>query len=219
MKKRRISGLYAVTPETRDSAWLVAQVERALSGGARIVQYRNKSLDRELRCRQAAHLRDLCGEHHAVLIVNDDVALALEIGADGVHLGRDDQSPIAARSVLGTGKLIGVSCYDSLARAGEAQASGADYVAFGSFFPSSVKPQAVRASVELLREARAQLTLPIVAIGGITPDNGGALVKAGADALAVISALFQVTDTLSAARAFAQLFAPIHEPLSIDSDQ
>jgi thiamine-phosphate pyrophosphorylase len=219
MKKRRISGLYAVTPETRDGDWLAAQVERALIGGARVVQYRNKSADRDLRRRQAARLRDLCRQHEAVLIINDDVDLALEIDADGVHLGRDDQSLVEARAMLGAGKLIGVSCYDSLRRAGEAQNFGADYVAFGSFFPSSVKPQAVRASLELLREARLQLTLPIVAIGGITPDNGAALVEAGADALAVISALFQVTDTLSAARAFAHLFAPSHEPLSIDSDQ
>jgi thiamine-phosphate pyrophosphorylase len=219
MKKRRISGLYAVTLETPDGDWLAVQVERALIGGARVVQYRNKSADRDLRRRQAARLRDLCREHGAVLIINDDVGLALEVGADGVHLGRDDQRLVEARAALGTGRLIGVSCYDSLALAGEAQKSGADYVAFGSFFPSSVKPQAVRASLELLREARLQLTLPIVAIGGITPDNGAALVEAGADALAVISALFQVADTQSAARAFARLFAPLHEPLSIDSDQ
>jgi len=219
MKKRRISGLYAVTPETHDGDWLAVQVERALIGGAHVVQYRNKSADRDLRRRQAVRLGDLCRQHEAVLIINDDVRLALEIDADGVHLGRDDQSLVEARAMLGAGKLIGVSCYDSLGRAGEAQRSGADYVAFGSFFPSSVKPQAVRASLELLREARVQLRLPIVAIGGITPDNGAALVEAGADALAVISALFQVADTLSAARAFARLFAPSHEPLSIDSDQ
>jgi thiamine-phosphate pyrophosphorylase len=219
MKKRRISGLYAVTLETPDGDWLAVQVERALIGGARVVQYRNKSADRDLQRRQAARLRELCREHEAVLIINDDVGLALEIGADGVHLGRDDQSLIEARAALGTGKLIGVSCYDSLTRAGEAQRSGADYVAFGSFFPSGVKPQAVRASLELLREARSQLRLPIVAIGGITPDNGAALVEAGADALAAISALFQVTDTLAAARAFARLFAPLHEILSIDSDR
>ena len=219
MKKRRISGLYAVTPETRDGDWLAVQLERALIGGAQVVQYRNKSADQDLRRQQAVRLRDLCRQHEAALIINDDVRLALEIDADGVHLGRDDQSLVEARAMLGAGKLIGVSCYDSLRRAGEAQRSGADYVAFGSFFPSSVKPQAVRASLELLREARLQLRLPIVAIGGITPDNGAALVQAGADALAVISALFQVTDTLSAARAFARLFVPSHESLTIDSDQ
>jgi thiamine-phosphate pyrophosphorylase len=219
MKKRRISGLYAVTRETRDGDWLAVQVERALIGGARVVQYRNKSADRDLRRRQAVRLRDLCRQHEAALIINDDVGLTLEIDADGVHLGRDDQSLVEARAILGAGKLIGVSCYDSLALASQAQKSGADYVAFGSFFPSAVKPQAVRASLELLREARLQLRLPIVAIGGITPDNGAALVEAGADALAVISALFQVTDTLSAAHAFARLFAPSYEPTGIDSDQ
>jgi thiamine-phosphate pyrophosphorylase len=219
MKKRRISGLYAVTPETRDGDWLAVQVERALIGGAQVVQYRNKSADLDLRRRQAVRLRDLCRLHEAALIINDDVGLALEMDADGVHLGRDDQSLVEARAMLGAGKLIGISCYDSLGRADEAQRSGADYVAFGSFFPSSVKPQAARASLELLREARLELRLPVVAIGGITPDNGAALVEAGADALAAISALFQVTDTLSAARAFARLFVPSHEPLSIDSGQ
>jgi thiamine-phosphate pyrophosphorylase len=219
MNRKPISGLYAVTPDTRDSDWLADQVEQALTGGARIVQYRNKSAEPELRRRQAVRLRDLCREHEAVVIINDDVDLALEIDADGVHLGRDDRSLVEARSALDHTKLIGVSCYDSLARAAEAQRCGADYVAFGSFFPSGVKPHAARASVVLLREARAAVTIPIVAIGGITPQNGPTLVEAGADALAVISALFQVADTLSAARAFAELFAPSHEPLSLDSDQ
>jgi thiamine-phosphate pyrophosphorylase len=219
MNKKPISGLYAVTPDTRDGEWMAARVEQALTGGARIVQYRNKSADSELRRRQAVRLRDLCREHEAIFIINDDVELALEIDADGVHLGRDDRSLLEARGTLGGAKLIGVSCYDSLARAAEAQRCGADYVAFGSFFPSDVKPHAARASVALLREARSRVTLPIVAIGGITPENGLTLVEAGAHALAVISALFQVADTLSAARALAGLFALSHEPLCLDSDE
>jgi thiamine-phosphate pyrophosphorylase len=159
----------------------------------------------------------LCRAHRALLIVNDDVGLARELGADGVHLGREDQPLGEARVALGTERLIGISCYDSLARALEARELGADYVAFGSFFPSAVKPKAVRAPLDLLCEARATLDLPLVAIGGITPENGGALVEAGADALAVVSALFQVADPRSAAQAFTRLFAPAHEPLSIDA--
>jgi thiamine-phosphate pyrophosphorylase len=217
MRKRRISGLYAVTPATPDTDWLNARVEAVLAGGARVVQYRNKSADRQLRHRQAGSLLGLCRAYRALLIVNDDVGLAREVDADGVHLGRADQPLAEARAALGAGKLIGVSCYDSLARALAARQLGADYVAFGSFFPSSVKPEAVRAPVELLRAARAALELPIVAIGGVTPDNGGALIEAGADGLAVISALFGVPDSLSAAQAFAGLFALAHEPRSIDT--
>jgi thiamine-phosphate pyrophosphorylase len=217
MRKRRISGLYAVTPETPDTDWLAARVEAVLAGGARIVQYRNKSTDQQQRRRQGVRLLELCRAHRALLIVNDDVGLARELGADGVHLGREDQPLGEARVALGTERLIGISCYDSLARALEARELGADYVAFGSFFPSAVKPKAVRAPLDLLCEARATLDLPLVAIGGITPENGGALVEAGADALAVVSALFQVADPRSAAQAFTRLFAPAHEPLSIDA--
>jgi thiamine-phosphate pyrophosphorylase len=215
MKKRRISGLYAVTPETPDTDWLAARVTAVLAGGARIIQYRNKNDDRRQRRRQAARLLELCREERALLIINDDVGLARELGADGVHLGREDQPVAEARAALGAERLIGVSCYDSLARALEAREAGSDYVAFGSFFPSAVKPKAARAPIGLLLEARATLDLPLVAIGGITPDNGGVLVEAGADALAVISALFQAADPLSAAQALARLFAPEHEPLSI----
>jgi thiamine-phosphate pyrophosphorylase len=217
MRKRRISGLYAVTPETPDTDWLAARVAAVLAGGARIVQYRNKNDDRRQRRRQAVRLLELCREHRALFIVNDDVALARELEADGVHLGREDQLVAEARVALGTERLIGVSCYDSLARALEVRELGADYVAFGSFYPSTVKPKAARAPIELLHQARATLDLPLVAIGGITPDNGGVLVEAGAHALAVISALFQTADPLSAAQALARLFAPEHEPLSIDA--
>jgi thiamine-phosphate pyrophosphorylase len=218
-KSRRLSGLYAVTPETSDGRWLSARVEAALAGGARIVQYRSKSNDPQVRREQCAPLAERCRAYGALLIVNDDVRLARELNADGVHLGRDDMPPIAARAELGAGMLIGVSCYDSLPRAMEAQQQGADYVAFGSFYPSPVKPHAARAPLALLRSARAMLGLPIVAIGGITPDNARALVEAGADALAVISSLFHAPDTLAAARAFAGLFATENEPQSIHSDR
>ena len=206
MSRKRIEHLYAVTPEVSDSDWLYERAGAVLAGGARVIQYRSKSGDLRLQREQVHRLLELCRARAALLIVNDDVALAREMGADGVHLGRTDMSPATARAVLGDAALIGVSCYDSLALAQIAQEAGADYVAFGSFFRSSVKPDAVRAPVELLRAARAALDLPIVAIGGITAENGRALIEAGADALAVMSALFQVPDSLAAARAFAALF-------------
>ena len=216
MNRKRIERLYAVTPETSDGAWLCARVEAVLAGGARVIQYRSKSGEMGLRRQQAGRLLELCRARGALLIINDDVGLAQELGADGVHLGRDDLPAAAARAALGEAALIGVSCYDSLTRAREARDAGADYVAFGSFFPSPVKPNAVRAPVALLRAARAVLDLPLVAVGGITAENGRALVEAGADALAVISALFQVSDSFSAAQALTALFEAQHEPLKVD---
>lgn len=219
MRSKRIRGLYAVTPETSDSDWLYARVEAVLAGGARIIQYRNKGLDARLRRQQAGRLFDLCSARGALLIVNDYVTLACELGADGVHLGREDMPLAEARTALGHEALIGVSCYDSLARAREAQSEGADYVAFGSFFPSGAKPRAARAPLELLRAARPFIDLPLVAIGGITPENGRGLVEAGADALAVISALFQAPDSRLAAQALAALFQAQDQQLRINSDR
>ena len=217
MRSKPIRGLYAVTPETSDDDWLCARVDAVLAGGARMIQYRGKRADARTRQQQAGRLLELCRKHEALLIVNDDVGLARELGADGVHLGREDMPPAAARAALGEGALIGVSCYDSLARGRAAQADGADYVAFGSFFPSAVKPDAVRAPLELLRAASAFLDLPVVAIGGITPENARGLIEAGADALAVISGLFQVPDSRAAAQTLAALFQGRDEPLSIES--
>jgi thiamine-phosphate pyrophosphorylase len=219
MRSKRIRGLYAVTPETLDSDWLYARVKAVMAGGARMVQYRSKGVDARRRGQQAGRLVDLCGAQGALLIINDDVALARELRADGVHLGREDMQVADARAALGSRTLIGVSCYDSLARAREAQSEGANYVAFGSFFPSGVKPGAVRAPLELLRAARAVIDLPVVAIGGITPENGRTLVEAGADALAVISSLFHVPDSYLAAQAFTALFQVPDEPPTINSDR
>ena len=202
----RIAGLYAVTPDTEDTARLARAVDAALEGGARIVQYRNKLASPVLKLEQARALKTLCARHGALFIVNDDVALAREIDADGAHVGREDPALGTARETLGAGKVIGVSCYRSIELAREAQAAGADYVAFGGFYPSRVKPGAVRAPIELLTEARGALSVPIVAIGGITAENGEALVRAGADALAVITALFESADVTAAARAFGPLF-------------
>jgi len=201
-----VKGLYAITPDMRDTAELLCKVRLALRGGARVVQYRNKIADAALRLEQARAMRELTREFGAALIVNDDAALALQAEADGVHLGGEDGSIAGARALLGGGKLIGVSCYNRPALAHEAVRQGADYVAFGSFFASTVKPQAVAATPELLRQARRELKVPIVAIGGITAQNGMQLIETGADALAVISAVFSAPDVEGAAREFSRLF-------------
>lgn len=200
-------GVYAITPETADTARLLAQVEAALSGGAAAVQYRNKSADVARRHEQASELVALCRRFGVPLIVNDDLRLADLTDADGVHLGRDDGSVREARIILGKGKFIGASCYQSLDRAVAAQAAGADYVAFGSFFPSPTKPAAGRAEPGLLHEAARAIQLPLVAIGGITLANAPQLLDAGADSLAVLSALFDAADIRAAAHALNQLFS------------
>jgi thiamine-phosphate pyrophosphorylase len=212
-----VRGLYAVTPDVADSAWLRARVAQALDGGARILQYRSKSPDRALRSGQAGELAVLCRARGVLFIVNDDVELARECGADGVHLGREDAAIAAARARLGADVLVGASCYDDLARAQQCVDAGADYLAFGSFYPSVVKPGAGRANPALLREARRRWSVPLVAIGGITPSNAAPLLAEGADALAVISALFQVSDTQAAARAFRRLFDAHSSSAALDA--
>lgn len=205
--KQAISGLYAVTPDGDDTPALIAAVETALAGGARLLQYRNKSADPALRLTQARALLALCRKYRASFIVNDHLDLALAVNADGLHLGADDGSLAAARAQLGPARLLGASCYDRLELALEAERLGADYVAFGSFFASSVKPGAVRAPLTLLREAKRRLSVPVVAIGGITLENAPRLIAAGADGVAVISALFGADDVELAARRFSALFA------------
>jgi thiamine-phosphate pyrophosphorylase len=194
---------------------LVRQVALAIAGGARVIQYRDKSENDPVpaqgrRLAQAQALLAVCRAAGVPLIINDDPALAAAVGSDGVHLGREDLAPTEARRLLGPGAIIGVSCYDRLDLAEAAQAAGADYVAFGSFFPSSTKPLAVRADLGLLRRARQCIRLPLVAIGGITPENGAAVITAGADLLAVISGVFGEPDPLAAARNYARLFDTSH---------
>ncbi|MDE2309410.1 MAG: thiamine phosphate synthase [Betaproteobacteria bacterium] len=201
-----IRGLYAITPDCADTPDLLRRVRLALAGGARVLQYRNKSATAALRLAQASALRELTREFAVPFIVNDDARLAAQVDADGVHLGAMDGNLQSARAVLGKSKIIGVSCYNRLSLARDAGGAGADYVAFGAFFSSSVKPDAVTADIELLRQARAEFAVPLVAIGGITAQNGASLVVAGADALAVISALFDAADTQAAAQDFSKLF-------------
>lgn len=201
------AGLYAITDGPR--ADLLESAAAALRGGARLLQYRDKSADTGRRLAEARALLALCTRHDALLVINDDVDLALASGARAVHLGAEDGSLTEARARLGAGAVIGVSCYDDIERARRLAAAGADYLAFGAFFPSPTKPQARRASLDLL-QAAAPLGLPRVAIGGINPDNAAALRDAGADYLAVISAVFGQPDIEAAARRFANLF-PVPE--------
>jgi len=203
----RLQGLYVITDsQLLSEAQLQESVEAAILGGARIVQYRDKSNDNAKRLSQSRGLLKLCREHNVTFLINDDVPLATEIGADGVHLGAEDTSLSQARVALGEQAIIGISCYNQLALAKQAQQNGADYVAFGRFFNSQTKPNAVQADVALLGQARQQIALPIVAIGGITPQNGGPLVTAGADMLAVIHGVFAETNIQTAAQNYRQLF-------------
>ncbi len=204
--KARIAGLYAITPDLADSADLRRRVQAALRGGAQVIQYRNKTAAPALRAEQARMLQILCAEFNVPLIINDHAALAAETGAAGLHLGGDDGDIAAARAQLDPDKLLGASCYDRIELAQAAIAAGADHIAFGSFFPSTVKPGAVRPPLDLLTRAKARYGVPVVAIGGITLDNAPQLIAAGADAIAVISAVFSAPDVEKAARAFQSLF-------------
>lgn len=205
--RQDIKGLYAITLDEPDTVELTRKVRLALSGGASVLQYRNKSASPALKLQQAESLRALTREFNVTFIVNDDAQLAAQVDADGVHLGGEDGSVAAARALLGRAKIIGVSCYNRAPLALEAVRQGADYVAFGAFFSSSVKPEAVKAEVALLHLARREVQAPIVAIGGITQQNGAALVAAGADALAVISALWNAADIQVSAQEFSTLFS------------
>ena len=205
MSESKIRGLYALTPDEPDTDRLTEMVQAALEGGARLVQYRNKVATPQLRRQQAQALRDVCRRFAVPLIVNDDLAIAVEIDADGVHLGREDGDVAAARARF-PGKLLGASCYNEIPRAIAAQSGGADYVAFGRFFRSVTKPGDIKASLALVAEAKRQIDVPVVAIGGITLEQTPSLIAGGVDAVAVISALFSSADIRATARRFAALF-------------
>jgi thiamine-phosphate pyrophosphorylase len=209
---KRVTGLYAVTPDEADTGVLAAKVGAALAGGARLVQYRNKTADEVLRLQQARALLELCRRRSVPLVINDYLELALAINADGVHLGGDDGSVASARRELGPRRMLGVSCYNRLQNALDAVREGADYVAFGSFFTSGVKPGAVHAPLAILRDAKRAIPVPLVAIGGITLENAPRVIAAGADSVAVISALFAAPDITLAARQFNALFDRFQSP-------
>jgi len=204
--REQLRGLYVITPDWRDTIKLLLAAKAALEGGAKVLQYRNKVASAGQRLEHALGLSALCGKYGATFIVNDHLDLALEVDANGLHLGGSDGDLVAARKKLGKDKLLGASCYNRIELAQAAKAAGADHVAFGAVYPSSSKPGAVRAPLELFAEAQP-LGLPMVAIGGITADNARPVVEAGADALAVISDVFDAPDIAARARQYATLFS------------
>ncbi len=201
-----LRGLYAITPDDHLLPRLSALVSSALAGGVRFVQYRNKFAPAPLKRAQAAEMLRICRAADARLIVNDDLWLAMEIGADGVHLGRDDGDIRMARQALGPKRILGVSCYGDFDRAKAAADAGADYIGIGSVFASTVKPEATRASMDLLTRAKRELGIPVAAIGGITIQNVGQVIDAGADMVAVITDLFNTMNIQERAAAYQKLF-------------
>ncbi|MFG0918861.1 thiamine phosphate synthase [Pseudomonas sp. CJQ_11] len=204
-----LRGLYAITDSQLLAGRFLSHVEAALEGGVCLLQYRDKSDDAARRLREAQALQQLCERYGTQLIINDDAELARHLGV-GVHLGQTDGPLTPARALLGSAAIIGSTCHASLDLAAQAAREGASYVAFGRFFTSSIKPGAPAADVRLLAQARAQVNLPIAAIGGVTLDNAAALVHHGADLLAVIHGLFgadSAQEVTRRARAFNALFA------------
>ncbi|PKO92337.1 MAG: thiamine phosphate synthase [Betaproteobacteria bacterium HGW-Betaproteobacteria-10] len=198
--RHKLRGLYAITPDRADALQLLADVEAALVGGCRLVQFRDKLNDAPERVRRARALRELTRRFDAKLLINDDLPLALLVDADGVHLGKDDGNLVVTRAILGPGKILGASCYADFAAAQQATAAGADYVAFGAVYPSPTKPGAAIAAVDLFFQAKTTLTAAhhprataSCAIGGITLANAPPLIAAGADLLAVITDLFSAS--------------------------
>lgn len=187
-------GLYAITPTHLDADLLLHQVEQVILGGAQMIQYRDKSKDHTRREFTARRLLKLCHQHQCPLIINDDIALAKTIGANGVHLGIEDSSIAQARTLLGDHAIIGISCYNDIKLAKQAVTQGANYVAFGRFFVSQTKPNASLATIETLQLAKKIIPIPIVAIGGITINNGHTLIAAGANILAVVNEIFAADD-------------------------
>jgi thiamine-phosphate pyrophosphorylase len=196
------AGLYAITPEGLTGESLIRQVRLAIDGGVTVLQYRKKNLPQKQALEEAAQLAALCQQLQVTFIINDDHRLAKAVKADGVHLGKDDQSMKAARNLLGDTAIIGISCYADLDRAIEAQAQGASYVAFGRFFPSRSKPNATPAPLDLLEQAKANLHIPIIAIGGIQPEQAALLFTKGADMIAVIDGIFGQPDARQAAQQY-----------------
>ncbi|HQQ63665.1 MAG TPA: thiamine phosphate synthase [Pseudomonadales bacterium] len=201
-----LRGLYAITDDALLAGRLLPAVEAALLGGCRIVQYRSKQADTARQHSEATDLLQLCRQHDAILLVNDNLALAEKIGADGVHLGQEDMSLAEARQALGNNAIIGITCHNSLTLAQQAQAGSANYVAFGRFFPSDTKQSAPPADLSVLQQARGGLHIPLVAIGGITLDNALTVLAAGADMLAVVGDLFSHPDIAARSRHYTALF-------------
>ncbi len=202
-----MQGLYLVTPNWEDTASMVRITAAALDAGAALVQYRNKDADAPLRRAQGAALLALCRRYSRPLVINDHLDLCLTLGADGLHVGGTDLSVREVRAALGPGKIVGASCYGDLDLARAAERDGASYAAFGGFYPSTVKQYSFVTKPEIVAQARAELGLPIVVIGGMTPQNAAPLVAQGADMVAAITSIYSAIDTEGAVRAFDRLFA------------
>ncbi|HBV21147.1 MAG TPA: thiamine phosphate synthase [Nitrosomonas sp.] len=205
-RNQSIHGLYGITPNLIDTAVLLNQTEQILTGGAQLIQYRNKIADKTLRRHQANLLLRLCRTYATPMIINDHLDLATEIDADGVHVGQNDVDITAARKLLGTDKIIGATCYNRLDLAIQAESKGADYVAFGAFYPTSTKQNTVTAPLDILVQARKILTIPIIGIGGINLTNAQTIIKNGADAVAVSYTLYQAKDIHKTAETFSRFF-------------
>lgn len=201
-----LGGLYLVTPNWDDTAKLLDATRLALEAGVSLLQYRHKHADAALRREQAGALLALCRAYATPLIINDYADLCLEIGADGVHVGGTDAPVIQMRALLGAGKIVGASCYGDLALAHAAWHGGASYVAFGGFYPSLVKQYPVTTSADIVTQAKAQIDLPCVVIGGMTPDNAAPLAARGADMVAAISSVYLAPDVKAAVRRFHGIF-------------
>jgi len=201
-----IKGLYAITPDSADLNTLIQKTKSAIEGGAFMVQYRSKIQDRDVKMQQCAAILRLCREYEIPCIVNDDVEMCRVLEADGVHLGEKDDNIAEVRHILGEDAIIGSSCYDQLDRAKSAQKEGASYVAFGAMFATSTKPNAPRASLALLKEAKREIQIPIVAIGGITVNNAHDVIKTGIDAIAVINSLYEAKSIKETAETFVKMF-------------
>jgi thiamine-phosphate pyrophosphorylase len=204
-----MKGLYIVTPDWDDTEALLGSTEAALRGGAVMVQYRHKTASPEKRLKQAQALLALCRRYQRPFIINDHVQLAMELDADGIHVGGTDASVAEVRAALGPGKIVGASCYGDLELARKAYREGASHVAFGGFYPSRVKKYAVTTSPDIIARSKAEIPLPVVVIGGMTIENSASLVAAGADMVAAISSVYMAAQPEDAARGFGALWSSL----------
>lgn len=212
LKTMPIKGLYAITPDFSQTDELLDKVKKALQGGVALLQYRNKSANNKLLREQAQALISLCRQYHVPMIMNDHLDLAIETDADGVHLGQEDLTHNDVNVELARyDKILGISCYNSFELALQAQDMGADYLAFGAFFPSVTKPDAVTASINLVKQTKKHVTIPIVGIGGIRLSNAAEIIQAGCAAVAVSDDLFNAPDIQDRARQFQQLLEMLRE--------
>lgn len=201
-----IKGLYVITPDMADLNTLIHKTKLAIEGGASMVQYRSKMLDRDVKMQQSAAILRLCRQYDVPCVINDDVEMCRILEADGVHLGEKDDNIEEVRRILGEDAIIGSSCYNQLERAKQAQKEGASYVAFGTMFPTPTKPGATRATLALLKEAKREIHIPIVAIGGITMNNAHDVIETGIDAIAVITSLYEAKSIKETAETFLKMF-------------